>query len=190
MRWKKVTETNDLLIYEKRKKELNIRIEARSTDEGWEIFKNYNDGKKCGFVEEFFTETKKEALEHVTQLINEKDLSKKEIKTISEIRKKKATIRLYRLYKEKNIEKWLCSVDNDNKAGFIVVRFNDSIEVDIVLKEKHRFIEDQIVDDVVKILGLNEFCTTIEHNVYYYGKHSSYSTEYNDKLMIGKLDYY
>ena len=72
MRWKKVTDTADLLVYEKIKKELNIRIEARSTEDGWEVFKNYNDGKQSGYVEEYFTDSRSDALEHIKLLISEK----------------------------------------------------------------------------------------------------------------------
>ena len=65
MVWKKLSQTEDLISFEKKKKNLNIRIECRLNNKKWEIFKTYSDGTKSSFIEEYQADTKEEALDLV-----------------------------------------------------------------------------------------------------------------------------
>lgn len=186
MEWKKVNDTNDLVVYEKEKKGINIRIEARCTDDGWEIYKNYINEKKSDFVEEFFAGTKEEADSIISKLMNKKDLSPREIRELTLQKNQKIRVNIQRAYKDINVEKWTFSVNGEHNNNFVVVRFGDSLDVDIVLEKKYVTNEIKITEDLMKSLGIEDMPKDIFYNVYYFVKKNSYESIRRD--FLDKID--
>src|SRR3989344_7787882 len=106
MRWRKLFETQDTIAYEKKKKELDIRIEARSRENAaWDVYKIYHPKhmkkrKKDHVVQEFNTLSKSEAVTLIKRLMEEKDLDLQEIKDIGSEGQKELLLDLKREYKE------------------------------------------------------------------------------------------
>ena len=99
MTWKILSDTPDLKLLEKKKGDLNIRIEARLTREKkWDIYKIYVGKSMPNLVEEYHAQTGSEA----EQLIS--SLKKKEL-TLEQIREmQKTQIVLRREFNEVNVE--------------------------------------------------------------------------------------
>jgi sulfur carrier protein ThiS len=83
---------------------------------------------------------------------------------------------LERIYKESNIEKWVFSVNGNVVKNFVIVRFNGSTTMDIVLSDDYRHLEKQIVRELLKSLGINEDKECF-YGVYFYTKKRNYLIE-------------
>lgn len=187
--WKKLSETSDLIIYEKKKRSFKIRIEARLNKNSWKIYKTYFNDRIVDFVEEYSTETRNEALNIVNTLVREKDLTTKEIRELKKISGKKLDINLERAYKEYDVEKWLFSVGNDKKISFMTIRFGETIDVDVVMQEKYRFLERNIINELIRMLGLDKFDLTLNQNIYFFNRRSHSRSKFKNKsLVIGKIE--
>ena len=96
--WKKVIESQDLIIYEKSVKNVVIRIEARLQDDGtWEIYKKNLNERNMDHLVGFHSKTREEAYYLVDKLKRMRSASSVKSKS-----PKKLEIRPKRLIKEIN----------------------------------------------------------------------------------------
>ncbi|MBR9676602.1 hypothetical protein GOV04_00485 [Candidatus Woesearchaeota archaeon] len=186
MQWRKVLQSNDVLIFEKKKSEFTIRIEARLVEGEWEVIKKYYGN--VNFSEEYYADTKKETLQLITQLKSEKDLQTKDIERIKKLRSKNLRINAKRAYKDTSVEKWYIYINN-KESGFAIIRYDDQTLIDVVVQEKYRYLEDKILDELTKILGLDDVAYEIVQNVYFYNKSTNYTTETVKSISLEELDF-
>ena len=185
--WKKLVESKDIVSYEKSREDLRIIIEARYEDGSWEILKKYL-GKEVDFVEQYYANSLPELKSLVGKLKTEKDLSVDEIKNINNFKKKRLKIDIRRAYKEKNVEKWFFSLTGIY-ANFIVVRYGDVIELDVVMNERYKYIEEKLIDKLIDSLGLDVLERDISHNIYYFTKKNSFFMENTSpELIINQIE--
>jgi len=103
MSWKKVAESEDLIVFEKKLKDSKLKIEARKTDElMWEVFKTQIKGDSSNLVSEYVLNSKKQ----VNDLIRTLKEEDPELKNVA------SSISMSRVYKEEFVEKWNFRVDN------------------------------------------------------------------------------
>jgi hypothetical protein len=195
--WKKLVASEDLIVQETKKDGLNIRIEARNNPEGWNIIKRYYapDNNDNSYIEDYYKpniDEVKEVLKHIEHDI----LTKKQIKKIKEL-KKYLDIDITRVYHEGNVEKWLFNINSMNRAkrespikedGSLVLKHGSEIEIDVMVKEKFRHYEEELLDIINEKLGLNSIeDKDIIHNFYYYYDNTSYTTKQKKKLIPAVL---
>jgi len=178
MTWKILSDTPDLKLLEKKKGDLNIRIEARLTREKkWDIYKIYVGKSMPNLVEEYHAQTGSEA----EQLIS--SLKKKEL-TLEQIREmQKTQIVLRREFNEVNVEKWVVSVSR-LPAGAVFVRYYDPITVDIILDERYASIESSILREAYTTLGIED--EGKDQTIYYYTRKSRAEKK---PTIVGKIEF-
>ena len=180
MAWKKIADSNELIVLENDMKEYKLKIEARKTKEyGWEVFKTQVKGNSSNLISEYVLEDKRQ----VSRLI-EKLKKETSVKRNLPRRNSSVSISLKRDYKEDFVEKWYFFIGDRDIRNFLVVKFDNNIKVDIVLHEKYRYYEQTILDQVEEKLGLNGLGESISHNIYYFRKTAgskkvSDASEYN-----------
>ena len=195
--WRKLSETDDLISLEKDTSfNYKVRIEARNNKSVWQIFKTYFNNREVAFVEEYTTETKPEAMSVIRGLQRERDLSPSEIKQIKQMMGKKLTLKIERAFKEYEVEKWHFSINEEKMINFANVRYCEHIEIDIVMHEKYRHVEKEIISQIEEKLGLNELGDSVSYDIYYFRKQGSIrdkskekETEYNLSLMDVEFDF-
>ncbi|MBI5389257.1 hypothetical protein HZB01_02655 [Candidatus Woesearchaeota archaeon] len=171
MTWKKLQDSTDLISYERQGRGMSIRLEARAQGSHWDIFKIYTDGTECKLNEEYSVQTRKEAQYLLTQLKKERSFTKDEIDTMLSLKQKKASIAMHRMFKELDVEKWELSIAGDEHAGFAVVRYTLHTDVDIVVHEMYRALEQEILDTIKATLGLEEIGASTQYHLYFFSKH-------------------
>ncbi len=183
MDWKKRIVSNDLISYEKRNKSLKVVIEARhSHEQGWEVFKIYNYQKK-NFIEEYSVYDKSEAKNLISKLKKERDLTVKQISDLDRI-KSEFNMRVKREYKSENIEKWLFRVNDQKFENFFVVHQGDDLTLDLVICDKYRLLEKDILEEIANILNIDMIEGECTQNVYFYSSKSEYHTEPSGKNEV------
>ena len=192
MKWKKIFNNPDLISFEKKNKGHNIRIEARANnDRSWDIYKTYFDKNESKFTEGYKARNKGEALQLIGSLKNEKDLKKKDIESIKRNKKNiKKFISIRRLYNEINVEKWAVNISNEKNSGILIIRYNDPVEIDLIMHEKHKYFESRIIDEIKNTLGLKSMDEKVVQNIYYFNKHTSSkenSPNSQNKAVIGSI---
>ncbi|MEK6916158.1 MAG: hypothetical protein AABW92_00285 [Nanoarchaeota archaeon] len=166
MAWKKIAESNEIIVFENQLKKHKIKIEARKRNNGWEIFKTKIDGDSSNLISEHFIEDKKKALALIRKL-----------KQDSAIYRKRNGILLRRVYKEEFIEKWVFSVDDDNIKNLLYIKFDSHIKVDIIMHEKYIAQEKRIIDQVEERLGLSEIGEAFSYEIYYFKRTNNLKKE-------------
>jgi len=176
MTWKILSDTPDLKLLEKKKRDLNIRIEARITAERkWSIYKIYFGKSMPNLVEEYHAQTDSEAQELIISL------KKKEL-TLEQIREmQKTQILLRREFNEVNVEKWSVTV-NRLPAGVIFVRYYDPIAIDILLDERYAPLESSILKETYTTLGIEG--EGKDQTIYYYTRKSRSEKK---PMIVGKI---
>ncbi len=171
--WKPVVDSVDLISFETISQDFTIRIEARKKeDHTWTIFKTYLDHALIAYTEEYYAKTRDEAQRIITFLQKEKLLTKRELHDRSLQRAKKVSISLKRQFKDYNVEKWHFAVNNGSYENILYMRDADVIEINILIAERYRPLEKQILTEVQTILGLDVVDFDIKQEVYYYTTHS------------------
>jgi hypothetical protein len=171
MGWKKIAESNDLIVFEKNLKDYKIKIEARKTEDyTWEVFKTQIKGENANLISEYFLDNKSQVEKVIERLKKERDLSPK-----WKILKKALPVKvsLKRIYKEDFVEKWNFFIDNKKIKNFLFVKFDNKINVDIVMHEKYKYYEKSILSQIEEKLGLKELGESVSYEIYYFKKHSS-----------------
>ena len=169
--WKKLIQDSDTVSYEKNLGDYRIIIEARNTEQGWEIIKKYVGGG-VNFAETYNAKTTGELRTLLKHLRTEKDLSKTEIKDINRFRKKDLKIQIKRAYKTKDVEKWNFCI-TDSYANYITVNYQDELVIDIVMEQRLKYIEENIIEKLYDVLAIDEQEQPIQQNIYYFSKKSS-----------------
>lgn len=159
MSWKKVAESNEIIVFEKKLKTYKLKIEARKNSYGWEVFKTKVNGSSSSLISEHILDTKNEAIQLIDKL--KKDTNTNSIS-------KKTSISMMRVYKEEFVEKWYFTVNDNPIRNFLIAKFDNTIRVDIVMHEKYRLYEDDIISQVEKSLGLKELGESSVFEIYYF----------------------
>ena len=108
MTWKKIAESNDIIVFENETKKHKIKIEARKRNNGWEVFKTRIDGDSSNLISEHFIEDRKQALKLINRLKRDTSLFRS-----------RQGIMLKRVYKEEFLEKWTFTIDDENIKNFL-----------------------------------------------------------------------
>lgn len=164
MSWKKIADSNDLIVFENQAKKHKIKIEARRKDYGWEVFKTKINGETADLISEHLTDNKKQVLQLINKLKSDKNLNTK---------KRQLTTSLKRIYKEDFIEKWHFFVNNEAIKNVMMVKFDTNLIVDVIMHEKYLLNESSILKQISEKLGLDEFGESANYDIFYYKKHSS-----------------
>ena len=189
MSWKKLVETKDLIVFERSLGKHKVKIEARKAEDfGWEVFKTVVDNNSASLVSEYSLNTKEEVRKLIEKLKKEKDRPKRKMMARRSVR-----VSLKRAFKEEFVEKWYFSVGNDKGRNFTVVKFDEALHADIVMHERFRHYERQIIAQIEEKLGLKELGDSIKYEIYYFRKsHSDVQNEakeHNMDLMDIEFDY-
>ena len=182
--WKKITESQDLISYKKDKSDKQIVIEARMMDGRWEIYKTYQYGMNR-LVQEYTADDKSDALHLIETLKKEKDLSNDEIEHIRKFESQNIKINLERAYKEYDVEKWLFSINDEPKDNFIIVRFAEEIEADVVMHERYRRLERKILEKLQQSLKLED--ELLRQSVFFYKEKKDYGQD-RRKVFVGRIE--
>lgn len=181
--WKKLISSNDLLCFERHLKNYNERIEARKLSGRWEIIKKLY-GENLNFVEEFTAKTLNDAKQIISKLKKQDEMSPSELRKVNTLLKKDITIDLERVYKDKNVEKWSFFVRPDQEKNNLFLKMDEDVDMDVLLLEKYKYVEDKILDTLMRKLGIDEMNTTVCQNVYYISKASTYTLEMEEDEMV------
>ncbi len=166
--WKKLISDSETISYVKNVGDYRIIIEARQFDEGWEIVKKYL-GAGLNFVETYSAHSPAELRSLLKHLRSERDLSRNEIKDISRFKKKTLKVLVRRGWKERTVEKWFFGI-NDNFSNYVVIRYGKELDVDIVMEEQLKYIEDKVITKLYEVLGISDTEQPINQAVYYFTK--------------------
>ncbi|MFW6230472.1 MAG: hypothetical protein ACOC32_00420 [Nanoarchaeota archaeon] len=184
--WKCVIDTKDLKTYECTNNDLQVCIEARQNNSFWEIYKTYR-AQNLTFTEEYEATNNEEATDIIkkmkTEIIDASTLEK-----IDKVRKNLA-IKVKRVFKEHGVEKWKFSVNSEKFSNIVIIRYGKKeIEMDIIAHEQFRFIETEILDELFRILGLNDFELDIVQNVYFFSKKSSFFNDAESDTLMNRIE--
>ena len=177
--WKKKVESEELIVHESQFKDFKLKIEARKNNNGWEVFKTKVVGDASDLISEYFLENKKQALEIITKLQNDRNLRIKG----------KTSVSLKRVYKEEYLEKWNFSVNNEDMRNFVLVKFDTTLLVDIVMHEKYIITEKEILSQISDKLGLTQFGDTTAYDIFYYKRNSSIKEKRAEAMVDVEFDY-
>jgi len=171
--WKKIVQHPDVLTFERRTKEFNVRIECRKDEDLWRIFKTYYY-KDLNYTEEFSAYSEEELHMLLEQLKKEPLLSVQEMKQRKRKLLEVPRIEVKRSYKEDNVEKWYFSVDDEGYDNFFILREYDVLQLDIIMHERYALGERKILEGINKILSIDNVDIDVKENVYYYRKKSNH----------------
>jgi hypothetical protein len=163
MKWVKIAESSDLIVFENKTKTFKTKIEARKRNSGWEVFKTRINGDSSDLLAEHFLNNRKQALQLISKLKQSK--SDKPIK-------RDFNIFLKREYKDDFIEKWNFTVNSDKSKNVIFAKYDTNIKVDLIVHEKYLLKENQITKQVSEKLGLSEFGESTKYDIFYYRDHT------------------
>ncbi len=168
--WKQVVNSPDLISYELTTKELRVRLEARNDEENesWVVFKTYFDDATLNYTQEYRTKTLDEAQRLLSHLQKEKLPSKAELYEQKVEQAKKVEIHLKRHFKDYNVEKWNFAVNDNSYENAVYVRDADVSDVSIILHERHKPLEANILHELRVILGMDGSELDIKQELYYY----------------------
>lgn len=180
MRWKKLLQTNDLIAYEKVCKGKKVRLEARFENSRWRIYKTYNfDNKEndsITHVQEYIAFSLDETQTLIDDLILEKDIELSDLPEVNTF-----SIDLKRIYKEEFVEKWKFRLDDSIIDNFIIVRYDETICLDIILHDKYNCVEKKLLEKIIENLGLKDISQKIQYDFFYFKKHSAKRRIYREK---------
>ena len=184
--WKCVINTKDLKTYESVDDNLQVCIEARQNNSFWEIYKTYRSNNLT-FTEEYEANNIEEARDIINKMKNDV-VDEKTLKKIDYLRKN-LVVKVKRVFKEDNVEKWKFSVGSEKFENIIIIRYSEKdIEMDIIANERLKFIESEILDEIYRILGMNDFGSEVIQNIYFFSKKSSFFNDYEEKGMMNRIE--
>ena len=188
--WKMIANTTDLMSYELSTKEMQIRIEARKTDdETWAIFKSFFDDASLNYTQEYRTATLEEAQKLVAYLQKEILPSKKDLYAQKIQQAKKAMVKIKRHFKDYNVEKWSFAVNDDAYENVVYVRDAEVNDMSIIMHEKHKQIEANVLHELKSILGLDTSELDIRQELYYYTtKSDDFQKNKKFGLFLGNVE--
>jgi len=176
--WKKILEAKELLSYEKATSELNVRIEARKEVNRWLIYLKYYN-KNLNFTEEYTCKSEDEAREIIKCLQDSKLKTIKELSQLKLLQGKNLNVNLKRDFRDYNLEKWNFTINNDNHNNHLIFRETDFNEVEIIMNEKYRAVEERLINKISTMLGLGSSTLRTKITIYYFNNESKYYLEEN-----------
>ncbi len=186
--WKKIVDSKELLIYEKKIKNIVIKIEARlSENNEWEIFKKYCASDDLNYVENFLAKTTTE-LDFIIKNLMKKNLGKKELKEIKLKESKIPKLSLKRDFKEYCMEKWLFTIDIEKIENLLFLKYDEIVEVDIILNEIYKPISSKIIDEIKNTFSLKDEQSNLKINVYYFSSREVLENLNQQNPLVGKFE--
>ena len=179
--WRKISSSDDLICYEKQKKELSVRLEARFSENKWIIYRGFFKDK-LNYTEEYSVQTREEAEKMLDELKKEKDITSQELVQLLKKKNKRISIKLRRAFREDAVEKWFFTVDDDTIENFFTIREGEGIDVDIILHQKYKLKEKEIIDEIISSMSLDNFAYDTLYKIYYYNDFSEGFAESNKKI--------
>ncbi|MBN1502896.1 hypothetical protein JW930_05095 [Candidatus Woesearchaeota archaeon] len=177
MRWKTVVNSDDLIIIEKQLKGEKRKIEARLENNLWSVYETSIKKDNADLVREFSVNSKTDVLNLIEQL-------KKAPDSKGYVSRPIINVELRRIFKEEGVEKWFFNVAHlDN---YVFVKYDEPVDVDIILHHKLQKYENQIVIQLEEKLGLREFAEEIYYNTYYYNSSKQTKKLVSDH-MLGRI---
>ncbi len=188
--WKQVVNSSDLISYELTTKELHVRLEARKDEENsWTVFKTYFDNASLNITQEYRTGTLEEVQQLLSFLQKERLLTKKELYQQKMQHAKKVHIKFKRHFKDYNVEKWNFAVNDDNYENVVYVRDADVSDVSIILHEKNKPLEANILYELRAVLGFDTSDLDVRQELYYYTTRSdAYQKNKKLGLFLGNFE--
>ena len=184
--WKSVVDTDELKTFECNKSGLQVCIEARSNKHFWEIYKTYRS-QNITFTEEYEATSNEEAKRIISRMKSE-IIDKKMVDKIDYLRKN-LQINVRRVFKNDNVEKWKFSVNSDHYTNVAIIRYGiKDVEMDIIADEQYRFIETELLDELFRVLGMNDFAKEVIQNIYFFSKKSSFYNDIDEKELLNKIE--
>ncbi len=173
MEWKEIANSDEVICCQTNSKEISVTIEARQKEDmAWEIYRIYHNGRQCLHIDEYTAETRHHAEELMEKLKSEKMPTRKEIMSYARKSCGGTETKIKRIYKEPFVEKWMLNINNLRDSGFLVVRYGDEIEMDIILNNRLERYEKDILSDINKTLGIKRNIEDIRQNIYYFTRSS------------------
>ncbi len=188
--WKKVINSWDVVVYEKKYKDFTVKIEARLSEESessWQVFKKYTGKDSLDHVEHFVANSTDE-LHFILKKLMKKSLSSKEIENIKLEKTKQPKVSLKRDFKEYGMEKWKFSINGEKISNLVFIKFDEIVELDIILHESYKPIMDKIKEELTSTFNLEEQGTDVEMMVYFYNNTSKDNVEQRKDDMIGRVE--
>lgn len=166
--WNVVSKLPDLLSFRRNGRELNTRIEARKNKDGsWDVFRSYHNDDDFNFVEEFSASSREKAVKLIELLKKEGSPSKKQIEHLKLREHKKVKVELKRCFREIETEKWFFQVDDKGFENFFLLFRLDINYIDVILSDKYKKNEKTIIDQILKVMGLEEGKEEVKIEVFY-----------------------
>ncbi|MBN1377087.1 hypothetical protein JW949_01995 [Candidatus Woesearchaeota archaeon] len=182
MAWKKVIDTKELIVFEKKFKKHKLKIEARlNNNKKWEVYKSSLHHNSSSLISQDVLNSRQDVL----NLIKKKNTLSKKIRT-------KFNLNLRRIYKEEYFEKWSFTIDDDQKENVLFLRFGEEIAVDVVLHETFKRIENLILKKISNTLGFRDLNDSFEYNVYYFSSCSTINKKDQKphaEIVFGKIEF-
>ncbi len=187
--WKLLVNSQEIISFEKRKRNLNIRIEARKNSRNrWEVFKTYNYKNHYNVVKEYKTVNRNDAERLVHQLKEERDLSVPEIMRIKEMEAQPLNLDMKRVYKEYEVEKWEFTLFKHDERNVVIVRFADALMLDLVLHMRYKNVAERVVKEIVKMLGAEELGIDVLQDIFFYEQNVKRATKGEKKMLMGSVE--
>ena len=188
--WKLILDNPELISYELTSKELRVRIEARQTDENmWTIFKTYHDDASFTYTQEYRASSRDEAQKIIASLQGEKVLSKAELHDLKLVQAKKVALKVKRQFKDYNVEKWNFAVNDEAYENVVYVRDADVSDVSIIMHEKNKQFEANILYELKNVLGFETSDLDIKQELYYYStKSDDYKKNNKFSFVFGNVE--
>ena len=188
--WKLILDNPELISYEIASKEFRVRIEARQTDENmWTIFKTYHDDASFTYTQEYRAPSRDEAQKIIASLQSEKVLSKTELHDLKLVQAKKVVVKVKRQFKDYNVEKWNFAVNDDAYENVVYVRDADVSDVSIIMHEKNKQFEANILYELKTVLGFETSDLDIKQELYYYStKSDDYKKNNKFSFVFGNVE--
>jgi hypothetical protein len=183
--WERISNSEDLICYERKKKELSVRLEARASEDKWVIYRGFFKDK-LNYTEEYSVKTREEAEKMMEELKKERDITSQELVQLLKQKNKRISLKLKRSYREDAVEKWFFTLDNDEIENFFIIREGEGIEVDIILNFKYKNKENEIINEIITSMSLDSFLYDTVYRVYYYT--DSKEGFFGNKKTINKFE--
>ncbi|HIH37941.1 hypothetical protein J4460_08430 [Candidatus Woesearchaeota archaeon] len=181
--WKKVHESKDVICFEKQTKKDNLRIEARLEEGAWHIYKTKYNGEKSNLVQQEVLSPSKDIMKKIKEMMmNQRPREQKKVQKSDRV-----DVKLFREYKEYDVEKWFFTVNGSPERCFIIARYGDEIKVDIVMADYLRPHEEGIIASLFEQLGLDSFFEELVLDVYYFSKESHHRRK--REMLIQQVEF-
>ncbi len=178
MEWKKIAESNDLIVFEKKGKRVDIRIEARrEKGSSWNVYKTYLIRGDKNYVEEYKAQGRHQLRQLLDYLSKGKEPTVSQLGMKARLQRTEPMLDFRRVYKEEYVEKWEFSFNKEGFVNFLLVRFDSTLDIDIVMDRRYKVMEKAIIRKITEFLGIKEVIAPSRIRVYYYCHYAEFRRE-------------